>query len=204
MKLFCAYVHLINLLFLVIHFVTDTTASPSHRNSNDHYYEQDWSVPEDSVTIPTKSSRKHQQLITSISNQQILLESSLTSSSPDVLTANQTRTSPPRGRISRLKPKEDTSYAVQNNCSSNEMIISSAYSIVGGDALTANAAGVKLCQDNPQALLEKDEVQNILHFPVIDDSKPFVCQQCGLAFSREKAMVSHTKVNYDNIEIRQI
>lgn len=30
-------------------------------------------------------------------------------------------------------------------------------------------------------------------FPVIDAKKPFVCQQCGLSFAREKAMLSHTK-----------
>lgn len=30
-------------------------------------------------------------------------------------------------------------------------------------------------------------------FPVIDPKKPFVCQQCGLSFAREKAMLSHTK-----------
>lgn len=186
-------------IFLVIHFVTDNTSS-SQRTSNDHYYEQDWSVPEDSVTIPTKSSRKHQQHlqhITSISNQHnIMLENTLTPSSSDILTSTQTTATPPRGRISRLKPKEDTSYVVevQNNCSSNEMIIASAYSIVGCDTLSANTATVKLSQDNAPALLENNEVQNVLHYPVIDDSKPFVCQQCGLAFSREKAMLSHTKV----------
>jgi len=37
-------------------------------------------------------------------------------------------------------------------------------------------------------------------FPVLDDSKPFVCQQCGLAFAREKALVSHTKVIEDSRE----
>ncbi|XP_065371592.1 uncharacterized protein LOC135963597 [Calliphora vicina] len=186
-----------------IHFVTDTTSS-SQRTSNDHYYEQDWSVPEDSVTIPTKSSRKHQQQpqqlqhITSISNQQIMMENTITSSSPqDVLTTTQTTTAPPRGRISRLKPKEDTSYVVEvpNNCSSSEMIISSAYSIVECDTLSASTAAVKLSQDNTPALHENDEEHNVLHYPVIDDSKPFVCQECGLAFSREKAMLSHTKTH---------
>lgn len=32
-----------------------------------------------------------------------------------------------------------------------------------------------------------------VRFPVIDDRRPFVCQQCGLSFSREKALASHTK-----------
>ncbi|KNC29754.1 hypothetical protein FF38_05205 [Lucilia cuprina] len=191
-----------------IHFVTDTTSS-SQRNSNDHYYEQDWSVPEDSVTIPTKSSRKHQQQqqqqlqhITSISNQPIMMnENTITTTSScntqDILTIQQTTTAPPRGRISRLKPKEDTSYVVEvaNNCSSSEMIITSAYSIVECDTLSANTAAVKLSQDNTPALHENEEEHNVLHYPVIDDSKPFVCQQCGLAFSREKAMLAHTKTH---------
>lgn len=30
-------------------------------------------------------------------------------------------------------------------------------------------------------------------FPIIDDRRPFVCQTCGLAFSREKALTSHIK-----------
>ncbi|KAM7359217.1 uncharacterized protein ACRADG_012923 [Cochliomyia hominivorax] len=186
-----------------IHFVTDTTNSPQ-RTSNDHYYEQDWSVPEDSVTIPTKSSRKHQQQlqhITSISNQQIIMENSITTtsttSSGNILTSTHTTTVPPRGRISRLKPKEDTSYVVEvaNSCPSGEMIISSAYSIVECDTLSANTAAVKLSQDNNAPALTENVDQNVLHYPIIDDSKPFVCQQCGLAFSREKAMLAHTKTH---------
>lgn len=120
-----------------------------------------------------------------------------TSSSPaNILTTTQTTTAPPRGRISRLKPKEDTSYVVEvaNNCPSGEMIISSAYSIVECDTLSANTAAVKLSQDNNTPALQENDAQNVLHYPIIDDSKPFVCQQCGLAFSREKAMLAHTKV----------
>lgn len=30
-------------------------------------------------------------------------------------------------------------------------------------------------------------------FPITDARKPFVCQQCGLSFAREKAMLSHAK-----------
>ncbi|TMW42243.1 hypothetical protein DOY81_012675 [Sarcophaga bullata] len=189
-----------------IHFVNDTTSS-SQRTSNDHYYEQDWIVPEDSVTIPTKSSRKQQQIqqqeqhITSLANQQIIMDnSSLTSnvtSTPSDSLCTQTATSaPPRGRISRLKPKED-SYVVEvpNNCSTSDMIISSAYSIVECDTLSANTAAVKLTQDSTNELQTQNEQSNVLHYPVIDDSKPFVCQQCGLAFSREKAMLSHTKTH---------
>lgn len=32
-------------------------------------------------------------------------------------------------------------------------------------------------------------------FPVTDARKPFVCQQCGLSFAREKALISHSKAH---------
>ncbi|XP_055923940.1 uncharacterized protein LOC129954209 [Eupeodes corollae] len=38
-----------------------------------------------------------------------------------------------------------------------------------------------------------EDIKNIQHFPVIDENKPFVCQQCGLSFAREKALSSHVK-----------
>lgn len=182
-----------------IHFVTDTTSS-SQRTSNDHYYEQDWSVPEDSVTIPTKSSRKQQyqeqQHITSISNNHIMMENTITSSVSAISSTTTNSAPAPRGRISRLKPKEDA-YVVEvtNNCSSG-INISSAYSIVECDTLSDSTAAVKLSQDNPPPALQVQQEQNVvIHYPVIDESKPFVCQQCGLAFSREKAMLSHTKTH---------
>lgn len=36
---------------------------------------------------------------------------------------------------------------------------------------------------------------NIEKFPPTDARKPFVCQNCGVAFTREKALESHTKVH---------
>ena len=32
-------------------------------------------------------------------------------------------------------------------------------------------------------------------FPVIDQSRPYVCQHCGIGFAREKALTSHTMVH---------
>ncbi|XP_055848137.1 RE1-silencing transcription factor [Episyrphus balteatus] len=40
-----------------------------------------------------------------------------------------------------------------------------------------------------------DDIKNIQRFPVIDENKPFVCQQCGLSFAREKALSSHVKAH---------
>lgn len=31
-------------------------------------------------------------------------------------------------------------------------------------------------------------------YPVVDTKKPFVCQQCGVSFAREKALISHSRV----------
>lgn len=33
------------------------------------------------------------------------------------------------------------------------------------------------------------------HYPITDPRKPFVCQHCGVAFAREKALASHTRMH---------
>lgn len=43
--------------------------------------------------------------------------------------------------------------------------------------------------------LGKQSNQYIERFPIIDPRKPFVCQHCGVAFTREKALESHTKIH---------
>uniref|UniRef100_A0A1I8NCD8 C2H2-type domain-containing protein n=1 Tax=Musca domestica TaxID=7370 RepID=A0A1I8NCD8_MUSDO len=190
-----------------INFVTDTTSS-SQRTSNDHYYEQDWSVPEDSVTIPIKSSRKQyqqqnpqqQQTTSDQMNSHPLMDNSNSLTSPTIITTVTTTstTAPPRGRISRLKPKEDT-YVVDVPHTSSSINLATTYSIVQCDELpNSSSTAIEFTQDTPAPALqnvqkEQSDQKPILHFPVIDDNKPFVCQQCGLAFSREKAMLAHTK-----------
>ena len=32
-------------------------------------------------------------------------------------------------------------------------------------------------------------------FPIIDPSRPYVCQYCGVGFAREKALTSHTLIH---------
>lgn len=174
-------------------------------------------MPEDSVTIPIKSSRKQyqqhqlQQQTTShhqtTSDNHTTLIDDTTGSLP--LTTTTTSTAPPRGRISRLKPKEDTYVVdVPNNCTSgtSNINLAASYSIVQCDTLEeSTTTALEYTQDTTPALETTQQLQQqhhhqqqkkqIVHFPVIDDNKPFVCQQCGLAFSREKAMLSHTKVN---------
>lgn len=169
-------------------------------------------MPEDSVTIPIKSSRKQYQQQhqlqqttshhqTTSDNHTTLIDT--TGSLP--LTTTTTSTAPPRGRISRLKPKEDTYVVdVPNNCTSStgNINLAASYSIVQCDTLEqSTTTAIEYTQDTTPALetTQQQQKKQIIHFPVIDDNKPFVCQQCGLAFSREKAMLSHTKVSLQNL-----
>uniref|UniRef100_A0A2M4ADD7 Putative mudr-1x ap n=1 Tax=Anopheles triannulatus TaxID=58253 RepID=A0A2M4ADD7_9DIPT len=41
----------------------------------------------------------------------------------------------------------------------------------------------------------EDEVPPSVTFPVKDPRKPFVCQQCGVGFAREKALDSHSRIH---------
>lgn len=54
---------------------------------------------------------------------------------------------------------------------------------------------VKLLCDvaNQSSSQDEGNAERSVRYPVIDDKRPFVCQQCGLSFTREKAMLSHTK-----------
>lgn len=136
----------------------------SNTPTQDHYYNdhEEWSQQQEQKQSEVSSKSKK----------------SRTSASTTSTAASSANSSTARGRISRLKPKEE-------NYTINESL---SYGIVE-EQLQASTAAVKLTQDSPA--LQK-------HYPIIDDSKPFVCQQCGLAFAREKALMSHTKVRIKN------
>lgn len=40
-------------------------------------------------------------------------------------------------------------------------------------------------------------------FPITDDRKPFVCQTCGVAFTRQKALESHARVSREFIHFNR-
>lgn len=42
---------------------------------------------------------------------------------------------------------------------------------------------------------DKAPQEFVERFPITDPRKPFVCQHCGVAFTREKALESHTKIH---------
>ncbi|XP_054726448.1 uncharacterized protein LOC129236221 [Anastrepha obliqua] len=144
------------------------------RQPIDHYYEQDWTTQINSLQRSVKSVRKPHN-------------ASGNSSS------TSTSTTVGRGRISRLKPKEE-SYVLNEPLPNdleeavNANITAAAYEDC--QQLQASTAVVKFSQNQSPTPQER--------FPVIDESKPFVCQQCGLAFAREKALLAHTKNHRDD------
>ncbi|XP_019756568.1 zinc finger protein 41 isoform X2 [Dendroctonus ponderosae] len=46
-------------------------------------------------------------------------------------------------------------------------------------------------ESNSEYISNQDEIK----YPVTDPKKPFVCQHCGVAFAREKALASHARVH---------
>ncbi|XP_067619168.1 uncharacterized protein [Eurosta solidaginis] len=154
-------------------FVEQEQQSQLHQ-PNDHYYEQGWTTQINNVQRNEKYSRRPYN---------VSGNSSSTSTSTTV----------GRGRISRLKPKEE-SYVLNEPLPNDsvEFINAETTDIVYEDCrqLQASTAVVKFTQ-NQSPSHEKS-------FPIIDESKPFVCQQCGLAFAREKALLAHTKNHRDD------
>ncbi|XP_037947301.1 zinc finger protein 418-like isoform X2 [Teleopsis dalmanni] len=86
---------------------------------------------------------------------------------------------PLRGRVSRLK------------LSDNRYTLTETKPDHGGDIQLVE--GQELEHSPTTNTLTTDPTEHQFQFPIIDESKPFVCQQCGLAFAREKALLSHTK-----------
>lgn len=39
------------------------------------------------------------------------------------------------------------------------------------------------------------QIHNEVRYPILDPRKPFVCQHCGVAFAREKALASHARIH---------
>lgn len=69
----------------------------------------------------------------------------------------------------------------------------------GGLGKSKPPAFERMVQDDVQLLCDvanQSKINNqeeMVKFPIIDDKRPFVCQECGLAFTREKALLSHSK-----------
>uniref|UniRef100_A0A1B6CHS0 C2H2-type domain-containing protein n=1 Tax=Clastoptera arizonana TaxID=38151 RepID=A0A1B6CHS0_9HEMI len=70
-----------------------------------------------------------------------------------------------------------------------------------------NKKGNKLSQSKPQNYVDEDMrllsemsrnvdiVDQERRWPVVDESRPYVCQHCGIGFAREKALASHSRIH---------
>lgn len=143
----------------------------SQRQLDEHFYEQEWSLSHQDQGQVRHEQHNH-------SEQQPF-------SNHDVADAYPALVAPPaapaRGRISRLKPKEESSqFIVMAERQSSPNLGSDCLSPTEQPTVASAQSGS--AEPPPQP-----------NYPILDDKKPFVCQQCGLAFAREKALVSHTK-----------
>ncbi|KAH8418038.1 hypothetical protein KR222_010847 [Zaprionus bogoriensis] len=159
-----------------------------HMQMDDHFYEQEWQLNQDQEQeqIQDQGAGQMEQEHLSVSSQVVPQASYAAVSSVPAPTAV-------RGRISRLKPKEEsTQYIVIADKQAADDLQEYMNCDELQPPLVANATATNATDnmDSSQAVEAADDASR---FPVLDDSKPFVCQQCGLAFAREKALVSHIK-----------
>lgn len=56
---------------------------------------------------------------------------------------------------------------------------------------------VEFIEEDVRLVMEATHQQE-QRYPVIDPARPFVCQKCGVSFAREKALLSHSKVNINH------
>ncbi|XP_062125576.1 uncharacterized protein LOC133838473 [Drosophila sulfurigaster albostrigata] len=150
----------------------------------DHFYEQEWPMyPEQEQE--QEQQQQQQQHIQDAEQLTVVQQASYA----------EPVAAPPavRGRISRLKPKEEsTQYIVlaEKQAAADELQQFMEHLPADLDNATTTTAAAAV---EPAATSDNQQAAEASRFPVLDESKPFVCQQCGLAFAREKALVSHIK-----------
>ncbi|XP_017142965.1 uncharacterized protein LOC108156152 [Drosophila miranda] len=143
------------------------------RPMDDHYYEHEWPLYQQD-----QDAEDQQQLVSSSETQLVHQDSY------NVAAVTVDAPVPTRGRISRLKPKEE---ATQYIVISDKTEAPEMQDYMRSEPMQAVVTTSTAIEPPPKADLPQP------NYPVLDDSKPFVCQQCGLAFAREKALFSHTK-----------
>ncbi|SPP82788.1 uncharacterized protein LOC117584906 isoform X3 [Drosophila guanche] len=150
-----------------------TSIKFEHRPMEDHYYEPEWPL------YQQEQVSEHQQQLVSSSEAQLMHQDSY-----NVAAVTVDAPMPTRGRISRLKPKEE---ATQYIVISDKTEAPELQDYMQSESMQTVVTTSTPIEPQPRADLPQP------NYPVLDDSKPFVCQQCGLAFAREKALFSHTK-----------
>ncbi|KAH8381672.1 hypothetical protein KR093_010516 [Drosophila rubida] len=155
------------------------------RQMVDHFYEQEW--PMNGPYEPMQQEQQQQQLD---ADQQLTVANQVVQQASYSAVSAVAAPTAARGRISRLKPKEEsTQYIVL----AEKHAADELQQFMAELPEHATAASPAEAVAAANVTTENQQVTEASRFPVLDDSKPFVCQQCGLAFAREKALVSHIK-----------
>jgi len=158
------------------------------RQMDDHFYEQEWPFQEQEHDQIQDQGQEQQQL----DQEQLTVASQVVQQVSYPAISDVPAPTAARGRISRLKPKEEsTQYIVIAEKQTTEDL-QQFVDCEDLEPLTGNATS----SDAKYQTENGHTMDTSSRFPVLDESKPFVCQQCGLAFAREKALVSHIKVSY--------
>lgn len=157
------------------------------KHVDDHFYEQEWPLYQDQEHDHIQEQQQQQQL----EQEQLAVASQVMQQASYGVVSDVPAPTAARGRVSRLKPKEEsTQYIViaEKQTTDDLQQFVDCEELAPPLAANATSSDANNSTDNGQDM-------NASRFPVLDDSKPFVCQQCGLAFAREKALVSHIKVS---------
>ncbi|XP_034489278.1 uncharacterized protein LOC117793019 [Drosophila innubila] len=168
---------------------------PQHRQVDDHFYEQEWPLYQDQEHEQIQEQQQ-QQLEQEQEQEQLAVASQVMQQASYAAVSDVAAPTAARGRISRLKPKEEsTQYIViaEKQTSDDLQQFVDCEELAPPPPLTNTNVNATSTQCDANSSTDNSQAMNASRFPVLDESKPFVCQQCGLAFAREKALVSHIK-----------
>ena len=94
---------------------------------------------------------------------------------------------------------DDNSFNSKDYKKSNHsnMLSRKKYSSTGSGSYSYVDEDMKLLSQPPPIFTPSMEPQEpaVPRWPVVDESRPYVCQHCGVGFAREKALASHARVH---------
>ncbi|XP_049776647.1 zinc finger protein 16 isoform X2 [Schistocerca cancellata] len=94
-----------------------------------------------------------------------------------------------------LKQRNYNSYSGRRKYANENSVNISAHSYVEEDVklLKQNVSSYSL--DSTQQSENEDQDPPAPRWPVVDETRPYVCQHCGVGFAREKALGSHVRIH---------
>lgn len=112
----------------------------------------------------------------------------------------------PKKRKSLTTPTQSTSYMEEDDGFNSKDFKRTNYSNTSSRKKLGNSSSgsysyvdedMKLLSQPPPTFTPSMEPQEpaMPRWPVIDESRPYVCQHCGVGFAREKALASHARVH---------